>query len=47
MKYVLKGRVAMMGSAFKVFQAGAVYIDGQSLTAVQDSPAPAPSGSAG
>jgi amidohydrolase family protein len=44
MKYVLKGRVATMDAAFKVFEAGAVYIDGQSITAVQDSAAPAPPG---
>ena len=44
MKYVLKGRVATMDAAFKVFQAGAVYIDGQGITAVQDNAAPAPPG---
>jgi hypothetical protein len=44
MKYVLKGRVAMMDAAYKVFQAGAVYIDGQIIAAAQDSAAPAPPG---
>ena len=39
MKYVLQGRVATMDAAFTVFPAGAVYIDGQSITAVQDSAA--------
>jgi len=34
MKYVLKGRVATMDAAVKAFEAGAVYIDGQSITAV-------------
>jgi hypothetical protein len=41
MRYVLKGRVATMNAAFTVFPAGAVYIDGQSISAVQDSAAPA------
>lgn len=31
-----------MDAAFKVFPAGAVYIDGQSIAAVQDSAAPPP-----
>jgi len=47
MKYVLKGRVATMDAAFTVFPAGAVYIDGQSIVAVQDSAAPPPAGFAG
>src|SRR5215472_18391788 len=47
MKYVLKGRVATMDAAFTVFPAGAVYIDGQSIAAVQDSEAPPPAGFAG
>src|SRR5215472_17094015 len=42
MKYVLKGRVAMMDAASTVFATGAVYIDGQRITAVQDSAAPPP-----
>jgi hypothetical protein len=44
MKYVLKGRVATMDIASTVLKAGAVYVDGQSIVAVQDSAAPAPSG---
>jgi 5-methylthioadenosine/S-adenosylhomocysteine deaminase len=40
MKYVLKGRVATMDAAFTVFSSGAVYIDGQTVSAVQDSAAP-------
>jgi 5-methylthioadenosine/S-adenosylhomocysteine deaminase len=47
MKYVLKGRIATMDAAFTVFPAGAVYIDGQSITAVQDSAAPPPPDFAG
>jgi 5-methylthioadenosine/S-adenosylhomocysteine deaminase len=47
MKYLLKGRVATMDSAFTVFPTGAVYIDGQSITAVQDSSAPPPPNFAG
>jgi hypothetical protein len=47
MKYVLKGRVATMDAAFAVFPTGAVYIDGQSITAVQDSAAPPPPNFAG
>jgi 5-methylthioadenosine/S-adenosylhomocysteine deaminase len=44
MKYVLKGRVATMNSAFTVLQAGAVYVDGRNIVAVQDVGAPPPSG---
>ena len=47
MKYVLKGRVATMDSASTVLQAGAVYVDGQNIVAVQDVSAPPPSGFAG
>jgi hypothetical protein len=39
MKYVLKGRVVTMGAASTVLQSGAIYIDGQNVTAVQDSAA--------
>jgi cytosine/adenosine deaminase-related metal-dependent hydrolase len=47
MKYVLQGRVATMDAAFTVFPVGAVYIDGQSISAVQDSAAPPPPDFAG
>src|SRR6266436_1556261 len=47
MKYVLKGRVVTMDAASTVLQAGAVYIDGQNVIAVQDSAAPPPPGFAG
>ena len=47
MKYVLKGRVATMNAAFTVFSSGAVYVDGQSITAIQDSAAPPPPNFAG
>jgi len=47
MKYLLKGRVATMDAAFTVFQTGAVYIDGQSIAAVQDSAAAPPPDFAG
>jgi hypothetical protein len=40
MRYVLKGPVATMNAALRVFPAGAVYIDGQGISAVQDSAAP-------
>src|SRR6516164_8897886 len=36
-----------MNAAFTVFSSGAVYVDGQSITAVQDSAAPPPPGFAG
>src|SRR5215813_13041325 len=44
MKYVLRGRVATMDAASTVLQAGAVYVDGQDIVAVQDSGASPPSG---
>jgi imidazolonepropionase-like amidohydrolase len=47
MQYVLKGRVVTMDAASTVLQAGAVYIDGQNVIAVQDSAAPSPPGFAG
>jgi cytosine/adenosine deaminase-related metal-dependent hydrolase len=47
MKYVLRGRIATMDADFTVFPAGAVYIDGQNITAVQESAAPPPPGFAG
>src|SRR5262245_32404116 len=47
MKYVLKRRVATMSAAFTVFPQGAVYIDGQSISAVQESAAPPPTDFAG
>jgi hypothetical protein len=39
MKYVLKGHVVTMGAASTVLQSGAIYIDGQNVTAVHDSAA--------
>jgi hypothetical protein len=39
LKYVLEGRVVTMDAASAVLLAGAVYIDGQNVTAVQDSAA--------
>jgi hypothetical protein len=39
LKYVLEGRVVTMDAASIVLLAGAVYIDGQNVTAVQDSAA--------
>jgi cytosine/adenosine deaminase-related metal-dependent hydrolase len=42
MKYVLKRRVATTDATFRVFPAGAVYVDGQTITAVQDRAAPPP-----
>jgi imidazolonepropionase-like amidohydrolase len=47
MRYVLKGRVVTMDGAFTVLPTGAVYIDDQSITAVQDSAAPPPPNFAG
>jgi 5-methylthioadenosine/S-adenosylhomocysteine deaminase len=47
MRYMLKGRVATMDAAFTVFPTGAVYIDGQTIVAVQDSAAPPPPDFAG
>ena len=47
MRYALKGRVATMNAAFTVFPTGAVYVDGQSIGAVQDSAAPPPPDLAG
>ena len=44
MKYVLQGRIATMDDAFTVLQAGAVYVDGRNIIAVQDVGAPPPSG---
>jgi 5-methylthioadenosine/S-adenosylhomocysteine deaminase len=44
MKYVLKGRVATMDAASTVLPAGAVYVDGQNIVAVQESSAPPPTG---
>ncbi|HEY1300447.1 MAG TPA: amidohydrolase family protein [Stellaceae bacterium] len=44
MKYVLKGRVAALDVDFTVLPAGAVYIDGQNIAAVQDDAAPSPPG---
>src|SRR4029079_16617216 len=40
MKYILKGRVATMDAAFTVLRAGALYIDGPTIAAVQDAAAP-------
>jgi 5-methylthioadenosine/S-adenosylhomocysteine deaminase len=47
MKYVLRARIATMDADFTVFPAGAAYIDGQNITAVQESAAPPPPGFAG
>src|SRR5215472_1828114 len=44
MKYVLQGRIATMDDAFTVLQAGAIYVDGRNIIAVQDVGAPPPSG---
>ena len=44
MKYILKGRVATMDAAFTVLGAGAIYIDGPNIAAVQDAAAPPPPG---
>jgi 5-methylthioadenosine/S-adenosylhomocysteine deaminase len=43
MKYALKGRVATMDSGFTELQAGAVYVDGRDIVAIQDAGAPPPS----
>ena len=40
MKYILKGRVATMDADFTVLRAGALYIDGPTIAAVQDAAAP-------
>jgi hypothetical protein len=42
MKYVLRGRIATMDATATLFQTGAVYVDGNSIAAVNDSSAPAP-----
>jgi hypothetical protein len=39
LKYVLEGRVVTMDAASTVLLAGAIYIDGQNVTAVHDSAA--------
>ncbi len=47
MKYVLKGRVVTMDSARTVISNGAVYVDGNTITAVQDAGKPPPAGFTG
>ena len=47
MKFILLGRVVTMDSAFSVLANGAIYVDGNTITAVADGSAPAPNGFAG